>query len=610
MKKVYGFCLLLLALPLFAGNTRALDLPEEQARVYLTSLAVFGTDVDLDFQPLNILDDELGQTHVRLQPILNGLPVYGEQIIVHSLTGTNTVLGIEGSLHGDQAVGVAKWSIDPIKALERQTGLTEDALVTDPELVYLVDEKKTPVVTQMVEVSYEDETGPQRDRLFFDAASGDLLARHPQILRARNRLTYSVNHGTGLPGTLVRTEGSPNSGDLCLDNAHNYAGTVYDYYDSYHGRDSLDDAGLTLVSSVHYSNNYNNAFWTGSQMVYGDGDGTIFSCLANGLDVVAHELTHGVTQYSAALIYSNESGALNEATSDIMAAAVEAAVGGSFTDIWYIGEDIYTPGGPSSDALRYMNNPTNDGVSKDYYPERYTGSSDNGGVHWNSGIANLMFYLLSEGGTHPRGKTTIVVTGIGIVDAARIWYRALTVYMTPSTNFAGARAATLYAASDLFGMNSTQYIQTCRAWAAVGVGSVCDGKSVEYRAHVQKLGWQAWVANGATAGTTGQGLRTEAVQIVLQNAPGVSVCYKAHVQGIGWQASVCNGATAGTTGQSRRMEAIQIWLSGAPAGCSIEYRADVEGLGWLGWVQNGATAGTTGQGRRLEALQVRLVNCP
>lgn len=223
----------------------------------------------------------------------------------------------------------------------------------------------------------------------------------------------------------------------------------------------------TISQTVHYSTKYNNAFWNGSQMVYGDGDGTTFIALSKALDVVAHELTHAVTQYEANLTYKNESGALNEAMSDVFAAATEAYKdGGVNTDTWKIGEDVYTPG-TAGDALRYMNDPAKGG-DYDYYPTRYVGTSDNGGVHWNSGIANLAFKLLTTGGSHPRSKTSVSVTGIGIAKAEKIYYRALTVYLTSSSNFRHARALTLRAASDLYGSSSTAYASTGKSWDAVG----------------------------------------------------------------------------------------------------------------------------------------------
>ena len=147
-------------------------------------------------------------------------------------------------------------------------------------------------------------------------------------------------------------------------------------------------------------------------MTYGDGDGVTFIPLSQDADVVAHELTHGVTERTSNLIYQNESGALNEAWSDIFGAMVDRQEGATGADIWLLGEDIYTPGTPG-DALRNMADPAVFG-DRDYYPDRYTGTADHGGVHSNSGIANLAFKLLVTGGTHPRGKTSVNVPAIGL----------------------------------------------------------------------------------------------------------------------------------------------------------------------------------------------------
>jgi vibriolysin len=216
-----------------------------------------------------------------------------------------------------------------------------------------------------------------------------------------------------------------------------------------------------------------NAFWNGSQMVYGDGDGSTSAPLSRSFDVAAHELTHAVTSASSKLVYQNESGALNEAMSDIFAAICEARRdGGVSANTWKIGEEVWTPG-TAGDALRYMNDPIADGQSKDYYPTRYTGSQDNGGVHLNSGIANLAFKLLVTGGTHPRSKTTINVPALGMEQAGKIFYRAQTTYFTSSTNFAAARTATANAANDLYGSDAKFAVES--AWAAVGVGSAPSG---------------------------------------------------------------------------------------------------------------------------------------
>jgi Zn-dependent metalloprotease len=269
--------------------------------------------------------------------------------------------------------------------------------------------------------------------------------------------------------------------------AHYGASKVYDYFLNVHGRNGIDGAGgprtlasingTALISSnVHFGKSFNNAFWTDSknQMYYGDGDGSQFTALVT-LDICGHEMTHGITSRTAGLTYSNESGALNESFSDVFGAMVELyAEGVETTNTWRIGEDAYTPA-TAGDALRYMDTPHSAGNygytandDPDHYSERYTGTGDSGGVHINSGIPNHVFYLVAKGGTHAHivGPT---VTGIGADKAARIWYKALTTYMTSSTNFAGARTATLNAAASIYGVGSTEYTAVATAWTACGV---------------------------------------------------------------------------------------------------------------------------------------------
>ncbi|HEV3468674.1 MAG TPA: M4 family metallopeptidase [Pyrinomonadaceae bacterium] len=271
--------------------------------------------------------------------------------------------------------------------------------------------------------------------------------------------------------------------------AHFGAAKVYDYFLSVHGRNGIDGSGgprtitsingsTTLISSiVHFGKSYNNAFWSSSrnQMFYGDGDGTNFTPLVT-LDICGHEMQHGITSRTAGLVYSNESGALNESWSDVFGAMVELyARGGQETaGTWLIGEDAYTPA-RAGDALRYMDTPHRAGNAgytadddPDHYSERYTGTGDNGGVHINSGIANHAFYLVAKGGNHAHVPGPFV-TGIGADKAARIWYKALTTYMTSSTNFAGARAATLNAAASLYGAGGAEYNAVADAWSACGV---------------------------------------------------------------------------------------------------------------------------------------------
>jgi vibriolysin len=430
-----------------------------------------------DFDLRSVDKDSLGQTHVKFQETLKGLPVFGAEYIVHSDASGN-VVGMNGHLAKDDVKLPRNPSVDAVTATARalaQAGITNGHALGASSLTYVINEKGNAFLSWMTRVEYVNAAGPQVDKVFADATTGDLVLTAPEYKYVKSRQTYTANNGTTLPGTLRISEGGALTGDAAIDAAHNYAGNVYDYYKNVHNRDSYDNAGATIKSSAHYSTSYNNAFWNGSQMVYGDGDGSQFIALSRALDVDAHELTHAVTERTANLTYSNESGALNEATSDILGNSCEAYSKNGGTpnaNTWKVGEDIYTPN-TAGDALRYMNNPTQDGSSKDYYPERYTGTSDNGGVHSNSGIANLTYYLMVMGGTHPRSKTAVNVTPLSATSstsldmAQRIWYRALTVYFTSSTNFQGARTATVQAATDLYGAAAAATVTS--AWDCVAV---------------------------------------------------------------------------------------------------------------------------------------------
>jgi Zn-dependent metalloprotease len=441
-------------------------------------LMMTGTE---DFEVVGALDDKLGQSHVKLRETLRGLAVIGAEYVVH-YDRSGSVLAMNGRFVADSDLPSLA-TVGATAALQRATvqmGAALARFAKKPELVYVVNDQGDAFLAWRTTISYNDAEGPQLDIVYADATTGDLVLRDPQYKRARDRNTYTANYGTSLPGTLILTEYSAPTGDPAADSAHDYAGVTYDYYSSVHGRDSFDNAGASLVSTVHFSFGYNNAFWNGSQMVYGDGDGYTFAPLSEALDVDAHELTHAVTERTAGLIYSNESGALNEATSDILGNSVEAWFRGISANTWKVGEDVYTPGIPG-DALRYMNDPALAG-DYDYYPTRYTGPSDNGGVHWNSGIANLAYYLMVAGGTHPRGKTSVFVSPLdpyqpsSLAMAERIWYRALTVYMTSTTNFQGARNATAQAATDLYGATAAASVH--KAWDAVGVpGTPGSGSS-------------------------------------------------------------------------------------------------------------------------------------
>jgi Zn-dependent metalloprotease len=420
------------------------------------------------------LVDPLGKGHERLEQRIHGIPVFGGEAILH--------LGKDGSIESitDKLVRDLKVDTSPKLRAEEATQLALGhaggaTLAGAPKSDLQILAGSTGArLTWRVQLDTVTAEGVRAlPNVFVDAQTGELVQQFDNLKTSRNRKTYTANNRTTLPGTLVRSEGQGPSSDAVLNMAHDNAGFTYDFYFSQYGRDSYNGAGATLSSSVHYSKNYVNAYWDGTQMVYGDGNGVDSSALTV-LDVVGHELTHAVTDSSSDLIYSNESGALNEAMSDIFGASIEAyrdsAVSGN---TWKIGEECWTPATPG-DALRYMNDPALAG-DYDYYPTRYTGTSDNGGVHTNSGIANLAFHLMVSGGTHPRGKTATVVPALdanaytSILKGAAIFYRANTVYLTPGSTFADARSATAQAATDLYGSAAATSVQ--EAWKAVGVAA-------------------------------------------------------------------------------------------------------------------------------------------
>ncbi|MCS6885963.1 MAG: M4 family metallopeptidase, partial [Blastocatellia bacterium] len=286
-----------------------------------------------------------------------------------------------------------------------------------------------------------------------------------------NSRTLDANNTSRIPGSPINDnnniwgESSDSSRQRAAIDAHYGMQMTWDFYKNVLGRNSIDGRGEALVSNVHVNRNYNNAFWDGRQMSYGDGDGRTFSPLAS-IDVAGHEITHGLTERTAGLIYRGESGGLNEAMSDIMGTAVEWYAAQRNPNIqfdWKIGEDIYTPG-VEGDALRYMDDPTRDNYSIDHY-SNYPRQTE---VHGSSGIANNAFYLFVNGGTNRTSGRT-VEGGVGMEKGAKIFYRALAYYMTPNTTFSQARQATIQAATDLYGANSVEVQKLREAWSAVGV---------------------------------------------------------------------------------------------------------------------------------------------
>jgi vibriolysin len=438
--------------------------------------------------------DTLGQSHVRMAQTYRGIRVLGGELIVHvdgdGLIGVNGrfVSGLElpafAALAPNEAAGAA------VDRIEANGGANVEVVdVLEPVIWGFSGE---PVLTVPVRAMWVEDGELVFEDVHVDASTGNFVGSVARMYTVKTRRIHNLNQacistGNELPGTLVLSEGGTST-DTAVMGAYNGTGMTYDYYKAVFNRTSYDNADAAVVSSVHgqfssgSSCTKNNAAWLDSpynQMAFGDGDGSTFSNLANGIDVTSHELTHAVCSRTADLVYQNDPGALNEANSDILGRA--AAFWGGYgsattTTAWTIGADVYTPG-TSGDALRYMYDPYKDGYSADYYPTRNyasgctpSSSNDYCGVHSNSGIGNLFFFLLSQGGTHPRGKTTVAVTGVGLSKAQQIWYRALTVYMTSSTTYQGARTATASAAADLYGGTCTADWQAVhKAWDAVGV---------------------------------------------------------------------------------------------------------------------------------------------
>ena len=286
------------------------------------------------------------------------------------------------------------------------------------------------------------------------------FAPSPGVL---SRKTFDAQSKESLPGLLVRSEGDPPSGDAALDEAHAGAGDTWTLYHRFFQRDSIDDAGLVLVSTVHYGERFDNAFWDGDQMVYGDGD--IFGRFTSDPTVIGHELAHGVTQYAAALIYQGQPGELNEHVSDVFGAIMEQYVKGQTVDRadWLIGAELFAGRGLQGRALRDMRNPgtayDDPLIGKDPQPahmdQLYTGWSDNGGVHINSGIPNRAYALAA-----------LEYGGLAWESIGPIWYRVLTMPMIPpNATFQQFADATLQATA-YYGRDVLPLIN---AWEAVGI---------------------------------------------------------------------------------------------------------------------------------------------
>jgi len=297
-------------------------------------------------------------------------------------------------------------------------------------------------------------------------AKHDLVA---ELTDAPNRTISDARHTETLPGRVVRAEGADPVADVAANEAYDGLGATFALFSEVYGRNSIDGQGLPLDGTVHYGSLYDNAFWNGERMVFGDGDGQVFGRFTSSYTVVGHELTHGVTQYTAGLVYKDQPGALNESISDVFGSLVEqyAKKQTVATASWLIGAGLFTTS-VHGVALRSMKAPgtayDDPRLGKDPQPADFAHyvktTDDEGGVHLNSGIPNHAFYLVA----HRLG-------GHAWVKAGQIWYDTLLSGLRPTTDFAGFAAATVTSAAKRYGDSSAEVAAVRAGWAGVGVES-------------------------------------------------------------------------------------------------------------------------------------------
>ncbi|MER6554361.1 M4 family metallopeptidase [Streptomyces sp. NPDC013082] len=464
----------------------------------------------------DVVKDVDGTVHTRYERTYNGLPVLGGDLVVHE-TKAGKAEGVTKATKAAIKVSSLKPTIAASKA-EKQAVAAAEAAGSEKTAADQAPRKVVWAATGEPTLAYEtvvgglqDDGTPNELHVITDAATGEKLYEYQGIETGTGKSLYSgtVTLNTTLSGSTYNLTDGTRGGHKTYNKAHastSSAGTLFtdaddvwgtgaasssttdqtaavdaaygaqktwDFYKSTFNRSGIKNNGVAAYSRVHYGNAYVNAFWDDSCfcMTYGDGSGNTHPLTS--LDVAGHEMSHGVTSNTAGLNYSGESGGLNEATSDIFGTGVEFyAANSSDVGDYLIGEEINING--DGTPLRYMDKPSKDGGSKDYWSSTL-GNLD---VHYSSGVANHFFYLLAEGS----GSKTIngvsynsptysgsTVTGIGRAKALQIWYKALTTYMTSTTKYSGARTATLSAASSLYGSTSTEYKAVAAAWTAVNV---------------------------------------------------------------------------------------------------------------------------------------------
>jgi Zn-dependent metalloprotease len=329
------------------------------------------------------------------------------------------------------------------------------------------DEAQRSIARVTLEIS-----GQMRGERSALAAMSTMLSVAPGEKR---RTVYDAANTRTLPGKRVRGEGEPRSGKAAVDEASDGSGRTYDFFSKVLGRNSIDGRGMRLDSTVHFGVRFVNAQWNGRQMIYGDGDGYLFNRFTRSLEVIAHELSHGVTQYSANLDYADESGALNEHFSDVFGILVKqySLKQTAREADWLIGADLLSKR-VHGVAVRSMKAPgtayDDPLLGKDPQPAHFKDyldtEEDNGGVHTNSGIPNRAFY-----------RAATLIGGAAWEVAGKIWYRALLHHLSGTSRFQDCADATFRAAGDLFGAGSEPQDAIAVAWTAVGVPVSAAGRS-------------------------------------------------------------------------------------------------------------------------------------
>ncbi len=516
-----------------AGNQKSAAISRANAMVNgVAADAVRRANADA-FKASDAIVDDDGTEHVRFQRTYRGLPVIGGDFVVHSRNGKvgkvsqtlksstrpslvsrisrDEAIVEAGARFGGNFVGAPSSRLvvyargaSPVLAHEVIfNGIKPDQ--TPTEMHYFVDARSGKILDQWDGIETA-RPGPGGGSCTATAAvgTGNSLTLGSVVLntsscggqyqltdlsRGGGKTTNMALKTAGLGSDFVDADntwgnGLLNNSQTVAADAHFGVAMTWDYFKNVHGRNGIAGDGKGSLSRVHYGRNYANAFWSDACfcMTFGDGDNGASILPLVGLDIAGHEMTHGVMSRTANLVYSGESGGLNEANSDIFGAMVEYRTNSpSDTPDYVIGEKLFPNNANMSQAIRWMFKPSLDGVSRDCYTADI-GTID---VHYSSGPANRFYYLLAEGAVVPAGfgagswanltpasmvcNGNTSITGIGRSAAEKIWYRALTVYMTSGTNYAAARAATLSAATDLYGGGSAQHNAVAAAWSAVSV---------------------------------------------------------------------------------------------------------------------------------------------